>query len=325
MKQTHIFRILPLLITSVFLLAACGQSDPVAAPSAEPANDADGPKLILVTGATGTQGGAVARELLRRGYKVRGLTRDTQSDSARVLATMGAELVSGNYDDPASVAAAMEGVDGVFAVTLFWPYGYDAEVAQGMMLVDEAVKAGVGHFVLTSVAGADDALGIPHFQSKWEVEQYLHQSPLNWTVVRPVEFMDNWQWSRDRFYEGQLVDPRAAESSHQWIAAEDIGFFVGEAFDDADDWIGVTEEIAGDSLTIEELRQALSVAFGREFVHIQPSWEEFEEQVGEEMRIMYQWFEEEGYAVDITALRERYPNLQTVAEYLSLMAGDAAL
>lgn len=324
MKQTNSFRYI-VLVVATCLLAACGPSNNPANSSADLSVEEPDSRLILVTGSTGTQGGAVARELLRRGYAVRGLTRDPQSDDARVLATLGAEMVRGDYDDPATVAAAMEGVDGVFAVTLFWPYGYDAEVAQGQMLVDQAVAAGVGHFVLTSVAGADDATGIPHFQSKWEVEQYLHESPLNWTVIRPVEFMDNWKWSLERFYQGQLVDPRALESSHQWIAAQDIGFFVAEAFDHPADWQGVTEEIAGDMLTMEQLRQTLSTAFGREFEYIQPSWDEFEQQVGEEIRIMYQWFEEEGYSVDINALRERYPNLQSASDYINLMAGDAAL
>lgn len=280
-------------------------------------------RLVLVTGATGTQGGAVARELLARGYAVRGLTRDPAGESAMALAELGAEMVRGDYDDPASLAAAMEGMDGVFAVTLFWHSGYEGEVEQGKRLVDEAENAGVGHFVLTSVAGADMETGIPHFDSKWEVEQYLHESELDWTIIRPVEFMDNWGWSLDNFKAGKLIDPRAPASSHQWIAAHDIGFFVAEAFDNPDDWIGLTQEIAGDELTIEELRSALSEAFGREVEHVRPTWAEFEAQAGEEIAVMYRWFEDEGYDVDVGALRQRYPQLQTAAGFLSELARTA--
>jgi uncharacterized protein YbjT (DUF2867 family) len=280
-------------------------------------------RVILVTGSTGTQGGAVARELIARGYTVRGLTRDPGSETARALAELGATMVRGDYDDPASLAAAMEGVHGVFAVTLFWHSDYQTEVEQGRRLIDEAEKSGVGHFVLTSVAGADQDTGIPHFDSKWEVEKYLHTSDLDWTVVRPVEFMDNWGWSLEDFRNGRLIDPRAPESSHQWIAARDIGYLVGEAFDDPRAWVGRTEEIAGDELTIAELRATLSEAFGREFEHIRPGWAEFEAQAGEEIALMYRWFEDEGYDVDVDALKQRYPNLQTAAGFLSDMARTA--
>ncbi len=320
-----------LLLISTLILAACDRTAPEPAPEkaaeATPAAAEEtvlpaGEGIVLVTGATGTQGGAVARALLERGHAVRGLTRNPQSEAAQALAALGAEMVRGDYDDPASLAAAMNGAHGVFAVTLFWQYGYEAEVEQGKRLIDLAEEAGVAHFVLTSVAGADDETGIPHFESKWEVEQYLHQSELDWTIIRPVEFMDNWHWSLEFFRNGQLVDPRGLDSSHQWIAARDIGFFAAEAFEHPAEWVGLTQEIAGDALTLEELMAVLSQAFGREFVHIQPSWEEYEERVGEEIAIMVRWFEEEGYAVDVEALRARYPGLQTAAEFLTELARD---
>lgn len=322
--------LLVLFLVMTFGLTACdrGASEPTtehaAAPATEPEAEASGPlaRTILVTGSTGTQGGAVARELLDRGYNVRGLTRDADSENAKALAALGAIMVEGDYDDTASIAAAMDGVDGVFAVTLFWHGGYDAEVEQGKMLVDEARKADVGHFVLTSVAGADSSSGIPHFESKWEVEQYLHESDLNWTIIRPVEFMDNWGWSLEEFSAGQLLDPRRPETSHQWIAASDIGFFAAEAFDNPDQWIGVTQEIAGDQLTIAELRATLSRVFGSDFEHVQMGWDAFEDETGEEITHMFRWFENDGYSVDIEALRVRYPDLKTAEQFLSELAAS---
>ena len=322
-------RSLTFLAAMLLGLAGCEQQPPAAtpAPEADPAPHVtkhirSPGHLILVTGATGTQGGAVARELLRRGHTVRGLTRDAQSDAAQALQSLGAEMVEGNFDDPGSLASAMEGVYGVFAVTLFWQYGYEAEVQQGVDLIDQAVKAGVKHFVYTSVASADQETGIPHFDSKWEVEQYLHSSELRWTIVRPVEFMDNWRWSLDNFRAGKLIDPRDPESRHQWIASDDIGFFVAEAFDNPDDWAGVTEEIAGDELRLSQLQAVLSEAFGREFEYIQPSWTDYQAQAGEEITLMVRWFEEEGYSVNVPELRRTYPNLQTAAKYLSGLAAS---
>lgn len=302
--------------------SVASHSEPAVSDEPERAARPDSAAVILVTGATGTQGGAVARELLERGYTVRGLTRNPESEKAQALTALGATMAAGDYDDPASLAAAMDGVDGVFAVTLFWHGGYDAEVEHGKRLIDEATKAEVKHFVLTSVASADDRTGIPHFESKWEVEQYLNATDLDWTIIRPVEFMDNWGWSLEEFRQGKLVDPRDLSSSHQWIAARDIGFFVAEAFDNPEEWTGVTREIAGDELTLAELQDVLSEVFGKEFEYVQPSWEDFEAEAGEEIADMVRWFEDGGYSVDIDALKARYPNLQTAAEFLSELAGS---
>ena len=298
-----------MLIVTAALAAAC-------------APGADEPKTILVTGATGTQGGAVARELLERGYAVRGLTRDPASDRAAALAELGAEMVRGDFDDAASLAAAMDGAYGVFAVTDFWEHGYDKEVRHGRNLVDAAKKAGIRHFVYTSVAGADDDTGIPHFDSKAEVEAYLHGSGLAYSVVRPVEFMDNVRWYRDMIFGGTLFDPRDAGRSHQWIAASDIGFFVGEAFDNPDEWLGRTLEIAGDELTIAEYVALLSEVSGIDVAYQQVPWEAFEEQAGEEMAVMVRWFDDSGYDVDIAALRGRYPDLLTYEQYLRTLDWD---
>lgn len=326
LKKTCFALFFPLAL----LLAACERPSPEPAGAEAPVAEtteavapAESPPLILVTGATGTQGGAVARELLLRGYEVRALTRDPSSGEAQALASLGASTVQGDFNDAASLAAALEGVDGVFGVTVWWD-GFDAEIEQGKRLIDEASKAGVAHFVLTSVASADENTGIPHFDSKWAIEQYLHQSDLNWSVVRPVEFMNNWYWRLDEFGAGQMADPRKPESGHQWIAASDIGFFVAEAFDHPDEWVGQTVEIAGDGMTVGELASALSDAYGHEVSHIQVSWEDFEARAGEEIALMYRWFEDVGYSADIASLRERYPDLVTVPEFLQEMATEGS-
>ena len=283
------------------------------------ATDVPDRKLILVTGATGTQGGAVARELLGRGYAVRGLTRNPGKPRAVALAKLGADMVAGSFDDPDSLAAAMVGAYGVFAVTAWWEHGVDVEIVHGRALVDAAIAAGVQHFVYTSVAGADEQTGIPHFDSKYVIEQYLAQSDLAWSVVRPVSFMDNWRGRRDEFLSGRFVDPGEPIQSHQWIAASDIGFFVGEAFDNPEPWASRALDIAGDEMTLTEFAQLLSTVLDRPVRQEQISWADYEVAAGAELTIMHQWFDSAGYSVDVPALRERYPQLKTAETFLREM------
>lgn len=272
--------------------------------------------VILVTGATGTQGGAVARELLNRGHVVRGLTRNTQSENAKAMSQIGVQMVQGDFDDAASLTAAMDGVFGVFAVTDFWEHGYDKEIQHGKQLIDAALAADVEHFVFTSVASADANTGIPHFESKWEIEVYLRESGIGFSIVRPVEFMDNVRYIRENVLSGTYFDPRDSGQSHQWIAVSDIGYFVGEAFDNPEEWLGRTLEIAGDQLTIAEFVDSLSNAAGVDVHYQQLNWSAYEARAGEEMTVMLRWFDEIGYEVDVEELRSKHPNLLTFEQYL---------
>lgn len=273
-------------------------------------------KTVLVTGATGTQGGAVARELLSRGYAVYGMTRNPTSERAKALSELGVTLIKGNFEDPESLQAAMKGMYGVFAVTTWYRDDYEREIEQGRNLVEAATSANVKHFVYTSVAQAETNTGIPHFDSKWEVEKIVYDSGLNYSIVRPVEFMNNFRYSRDSIMSGSFNNPRAPDSGHQWIAASDIGFFVGEAFDNPDEWVGKAKAIAGDEMTIGELVSLLSGELDVDITHNRITWDEFESRAGEEMTLMYRWFDEPGYQVDLAALRERYPDLTTMEEYV---------
>jgi uncharacterized protein YbjT (DUF2867 family) len=307
-------RIMPFVLLAVACLAsACSGSDPSA-----PAPDKR--QIILVTGATGTQGGAVARELLDRGFDVRGLTRNPDSERAQALTDLGATMVKGDFDDATSLAAAMQGAYGVFAVTDFWEHGYDKEVDHGKQLIDAAKKAQVEHFIYTSVAGGDTVTGIPHFDSKAEVEDYLRESGINYSIVRPVEFMDNFRWLRKQIMTGTYYDPRDSGRSHQWIAASDIGFFVGEMFDNPAEWMGKALDIAGDELTIAEYTDVLTVTMGIDVHHQQITWDAYEAEAGEEMTMMMRWFDQIGYDVDVDALRRKHPDLLTYEQYLINLA-----
>ncbi|MEX0707044.1 MAG: NmrA/HSCARG family protein [Woeseia sp.] len=305
------------LVATLVVIAGCGST------TGSADNGRNGDAVLLVTGATGTQGGAVARELLSRGHRVRALTRNPDQPAAQALQQLGAEIVQGDFNDAASLRRAMAGVSGVFGVST-WDRGSDQEVVLGKQLIDAAAAVGIGHFVYTSVAGADLDSGLAHFDSKYELEQYLAASGMDYTIVRPVEFMNNWRWTFAELQNGRYIEPRDLSAHHQWIAASDIGFFVAEAFDHPSEWIGRTVEIAGDEMTLGELRALFADALGRPVVHVQPSWDEFRALTGNEIADMYRWMEQEGYAVDVAALRARYPALVTVRQFFEqLVAAEA--
>ena len=150
-------------------------------------------KLIVVTGATGQQGGATARHLLTQEWRVRAVTRDPQGAAAKALASAGAEVVSANMDDRASLDKAFAGAYGVFSVQNFWlpDVGAAGEVRQGKIVADAAKAAGVRHFVYTSVGGAERKTGLSHFDSKWQIEGTSDRSACRRPFCGPVFFMEN--------------------------------------------------------------------------------------------------------------------------------------
>ena len=149
-------------------------------------------KTVLVTGATGRQGGAVIRHMLRNEWKLRALTRSPNASAAQELTRQGVEVVQGDLEDPASLERAARGVYGVYSVQDFWSVGVKREVQQGKNVADAAKKSGVEHFVYSSAGGAERNSGIDHFESKWEVENYIRRLGLPATMIRPVAFMENY-------------------------------------------------------------------------------------------------------------------------------------
>ena len=276
----------------------------------------DGRRVILVSGATGQQGGTVARTLLDWGFAVRALTRDTDKAAARELADLGAEVVGGDLEDRESIERVLDGVYGVFSVQQFMETGVEGEVRQGVLLADAARAAGVEHIVYSSVGSAHRETGIPHFESKFEVEEHVRASGVPYTVLRPVFFMQNWEYMREPILGGTLPQPLDPDKPLQMIDADDIGVFAAMAFDDPERWIGREVDIAGDELTMPEIAGTLSRVIGHNVDYFQVPWEGFEEQMGEEYAVMYRWFNDYGYEADIAALKKEHPGLVTFEQYL---------
>ena len=271
-------------------------------------------KLIAVAGATGQQGGATTRHLLERGFRVRALTRDTSSESARELKAAGAEIVAADLTDPNSLGRALEGAYGVFSVQNFWlpGVGYEGEIAQGKNLADAAAAAGVKHFVYTSVGGAERNSGIPHFDSKWIIEQHIESLGLPATILRPVAFMENNLYQRDAIQSGTFPTGGITPGrTLQIVAVDDIGVFAAIAFDRPDEFIGKAIELAGDDLTEDQMAEV----FGRvtnQAVTVDRSPPKGAPEPDAEMVAMIQWFNEQGYRADIDALRQIHPGLKNL-------------
>ena len=261
-------------------------------------------QTILVTGATGQQGGAVAQSLLRQGQKVRVLTRNP--DRADGLVRQGAEVARGDLADQASLEQALQGVDGVFAMTTFLEAGIDAEVQQGIVLADAVKKAKIQHCVYTSVGSADRNTGIPHFETKWKIEQHIRQLDIPATFLRPVWFMENFGTFSRPSPDGVLMLPLRPETKLQMIAVKDIGEFGAAAFLRPNEFIGQAIDLAGDELTMPEVTAHLSRTMGRQVRFQQMPDDQAEVALGRDFALMFRWFNEVGYAVDIPALQKRF-------------------
>jgi uncharacterized protein YbjT (DUF2867 family) len=275
-------------------------------------------RAIVVTGATGKQGGAVARELVRRGFRVRAITRDPSKPAAMALGELGVDVLRGDLDNPESLRFPLESAYGVYSVQNFWETGYDREVAQGIALAELAKEVGVEHFVYSSVASAQRETGLSHFESKWKIEERIRELDLPYTIFRPVYFMDNWENPalRDMILGGTVALPLDPDRELQQVSVLDVGAFVGMAFADREDWLGRELDIAGDEPSMTKMVETFGKVIGRPVSYVQLPWEKYRELAGEEYTEMFRWFELEGYDADIDVLRELYPGLTTLEQYL---------
>jgi uncharacterized protein YbjT (DUF2867 family) len=265
---------------------------------------------VLVTGATGKQGGHLVRELLARGHSVRALTRKPESAAAAELADRGVTIVPGNFDDEGSLERAARGVDTVFAMSTPFEAGAKTETNEGINIVRAAVRVRVKHLVYSSVAGADRASGIPHFDSKFEVEKEIRRSGIPFTIVAPVFFMENFlaEWMAAGIAQGSIAIAVPATRRLQQIAVEDIAQFTALVIERRESFLGKRIDIASDELTLTTAAAAISEASGRPIKYTALPIDAVRQQ-NEDLARMYEWFDRVGYDADVVGLRELYPEV----------------
>jgi uncharacterized protein YbjT (DUF2867 family) len=267
-------------------------------------------RIILITGVTGNQGGAVAQALQGSGFHLRGLTRKPDSERAAALAWQGVDVVKGDLDDEATLRRALDSVWGVFGVQTSLEGGVEREEAQGKRLAMLARGAGVEHYVYTSVGSAHKRTGVPHFDNKWRIEETVRSLRFpSHVILRPVFFMDN------------LLAPFSLQGSTlawglgpgtklQMIAVDDIGWFGARAFTDADALNRREIDLAGDVRTMPEAAEILNDVLGRPIAFAQTPIEQVR-QYSNEMALMLQWFEQVGYSADIAGLEREFDRALT--------------
>ncbi|WP_435179897.1 NmrA/HSCARG family protein [Halorussus sp. AFM4] len=278
------------------------------------------PTRVLVTGATGNQGGAVVDHLLAADetFDVRGLTRDADGETARALDERGVTMVEGDLNDPESFRPHVADADAVFAVTNFWTQGYETQVQQGKNLADVAAEEGVDQFVFSGVGSHERDTGIPHFDSAWEIEQHAQDLDLPTTVLQPVFFFQNFEaFAEDVVEDGTIALPLEEGVSLQMVDVDDVGRAAAVAFERPDEFVGERFELAGDEKTLAETAEALSDVTGVDVepyhVPIEDAYEDF----GEEFTVMCEWFNDVGYDADIDALEETFGfEFTDLSEYL---------
>jgi uncharacterized protein YbjT (DUF2867 family) len=275
-------------------------------------------KLVLVTGATGQQGGAIARELLARGYPVRAMTRHPEGDKARALANLGATVVQGDLDNAASLEQALRGAWGVYAVQNTWEAGVEKEEQQGKRLAEMARRVGVHHFVYGSVGSAHRNTGIPHFDNKWRVEETVRKLGFpSYTILRPAFFMDNFlsPWFKPGIDQGKLFVALKPQTALQMISVDDIGKYGCWAFENHHALNGRALDIAGDAKTMPEAAEIIGRAAGRPVEFVPVPIEEVRKG-SMDFAIMLEWFDRVGYNADIGArAREAGIKPATLAEW----------
>jgi uncharacterized protein YbjT (DUF2867 family) len=265
---------------------------------------------ILVTGATGQQGGAVARALLSRGHHVKALTRKPDSEAARQLASAGADIVAGDLADAASVVRAAKDADTMFLMGNSYEAGLQEETRQGILAADAAKAAGIGHLIYSSVADADKKTGIPHFESKYLVEKHVVGLGIPYTISAPAAFMENAvaPWSIDALRQGTHPFALPAKRVLQLVSLTDIGAFVAALVERREQVFGKRFDFAGDELSGEEQAKILSEAIGRP-IRYQEIPLAVARQQSEDAALMFEWFDRVGYDVDIAALRKEFPEV----------------
>jgi uncharacterized protein YbjT (DUF2867 family) len=280
-------------------------------------------RTVVVIGATGNQGGVVVNRLVEAGgWQIRAASRDATSEKARALTDSGVEVRQADMDDPASLDALMAGADRLFFVPIVGGEGPPSEIARGIAVVDAAVRAGVAHVVFSGVSGGNREIGVPNFRSKGTIEEHLKSTGLHHTVLRPVSFMENFKRNRDAILGGQLSGVLNPEKAQQYVSVRDIAAFAVAALEDPKRFDGEAFDLAGDELRMPDLAALFTRMLGRtvEYNHI-PSGEP-RSRLPQPMLVMNDFFEREGYGVDVDALKARWGiPLTTMEEWIRTEPG----
>lgn len=260
-------------------------------------------KLIFVTGGTGKQGGAVARTLVSQGFDVRVLTRNTKSIKCTELQQLGVECVKGNLDEVDTYREYVRDAYGVFSVQTF-EKGVKKEIQQGKTLANLAYQFGVKHFIYSSVAGANLQTGIPHFDSKFEIEEHIKKIRLPYTILRPASLYENFLFPQVKksIFKGKLLQPTNRETLLQYVSCEDIGKVAVKAFMDRESYLYQTITLASEELTTQQVADLFSAELNMPVAYRKLPWAVTRFILGRDVYKMFSWINKGNKMADMEQL-----------------------
>jgi uncharacterized protein YbjT (DUF2867 family) len=274
---------------------------------------------IFVTGATGNQGGAVARSLMNNGFKVKALTRNSSSAPARNLKSLNVEIIQGDLNNTDTYRDYIKNVDGIFSV-LTHENGINKEIKQGIDLANLAKEYGIKHFVYSSVTGADQDTGIPHWESKFKIENHIRQINLPYTIVRPASLFENFliPQVRSRILKGKLASPVNKNVVQQFISSKDIGEISADIFMKPDKYSGRTVTIAAEEMDMAKVAGIFSEALGKEIKYQKLPGLITRLVMGKDLYKMFKWVNENDavFLKDLDAFKKEYPHLTGLKEWI---------
>jgi uncharacterized protein YbjT (DUF2867 family) len=302
--------------------------------------------IIVVFGATGAQGGGVARAILNdknSSFSVRAVTRDTQSDKAKELAAMGAEVVAADIDDKQSMNHALDGAYGAYFVTFYWAhFSPEKEYREACSMAEAAKESGLKHVIWSTLEDTrkwvpldDDRMPtlmgkykVPHFDAKGEADECFKNLGVPTTFLRASFYWDNFIY----FGSGPKKGPDGKyyltfpldDKKMAGIASEDIGKCAYGIFKKGEELIGKTVGAAGEHLTGKEMAEAISKALGKEVLYNNVTPETYRgfgfpgaDDIGN-MFQFYRDFDDVCNSVrDVNFSKELNPELKSFAQWLS--------
>ena len=276
--------------------------------------------VVLVTGGTGSQGGATVTHLLAaKKVRVRVLTRNLESPKAKSLAARGVELVKGDFEDVASLRTALAGVSAAFSVQQWTEKGGTAaEELNGKRFADAVKASGSPHLVYSSAEGVERKSGLGHYESKWAIEQHIRDLKLPATILRPVGFMDvlGVPAIQRGMYLGMFRANWGVSHRVQFVATYDIGWFAARALEEPERYAGRVILLAGDELNVADIIRTFKTVTGHKpWVAPIPAFLA-KKMMPKEFLDMFRWIREKGFKADIAQVRQEYPQLLTFVGWL---------
>jgi len=278
-------------------------------------------KTIFVTGATGRQGGAVARSLLNSGFNVKALVRNPASANAQILDHLGAEIIEGDLNNPASFSNHIKTADGIFCVLTF-KNGTALEIKQGFTLANLAKQYNINHFVYSSVIAADLHTGISHWESKYRIENHIKEIGLPYTIIRPTSLYENFliPQVKKRILKGNFPSPIDKEKVQQFISAKDIGEISAAIFKNKDKYINKTFAIAAEQMSMGEVAKTFSTALNKKIKYQKIPAIIVRLILGKTVFKIVKWVNDHDgvFVKDIAAFRHEFPGMTSLEDWVKI-------